>query len=97
MENLPKYLSLPRIKIFNLTLDTLLCWLYIAAMMVTQKSPRKAPAVTIRFRTKGELEKIRRAARLDGLSMNTLVATAAVLEAHSRIAAAEERAKSQTV
>jgi hypothetical protein len=65
----------------------------LGTIMVTQQAPRKAPAVTIRFRSKAELAKIKRAAKLDGLSLNTLVATAASLEANQRIAVFEERQK----
>jgi len=59
--------------------------------MVIRPSPRKAPAVTIRFRTKSELERIRRAARINGCSLNTFVSNAAVVDADQRIIADQER------
>lgn len=42
-------------------------------MQDRKPAPQNAPAVTIRFRTKTELDKIRRAARIEGLSLNTFV------------------------
>lgn len=40
-----------------------------------------APAVTIRFRTKKELETIKRAAKIEGLSLNTFVCGKSALAA----------------
>jgi uncharacterized protein (DUF1778 family) len=55
-------------------------------MTVIQKAaPRKAPAVTIRFRSKVELEKVKRAARIQGLSLNTFVIGRASVAAHEVI------------
>jgi len=45
--------------------------------MVTRKTERKAPAVTIRFSSKRAIEAIRRAAKVKGQSLNTFVSRSA--------------------
>jgi len=42
-------------------------------MLTRQQASRKGPAVTVRFRSKQELTKIRRAAKKEDLSLNTFV------------------------
>lgn len=54
-----------------------------------------APAVTIRFRTKKELDSIRRAAKVEGLSLNTFVCGKAAVAA-ADVLAAEQRKQPQT-
>jgi hypothetical protein len=40
-------------------------------------APTKGPQVNIRFRSKAEIERIRRAARQEGMTFNTMVAAGA--------------------
>ena len=73
-------------------------WLYIATMTVIQKAaPRKAPAVTIRFRSKVELEKVKRAARIQGLSLNTFVIGRASVAAHEVVTQSQTENLTQTI
>ena len=50
--------------------------------MVVNKRPANAngPSVTIRFRSKAELEQIKRAARIEGHSLNTFVIVSATVK-----------------
>lgn len=50
-------------------------------MIERQQATRKGPAVTVRFRSKSELANIRRAAKFEGLSLNTFVVGRASLAA----------------
>jgi uncharacterized protein (DUF1778 family) len=50
-------------------------------MTISRKpAPKVAPSVSIRFRSKAELEQIRRAASIEGMSLNTFVAFSAALK-----------------
>ncbi|WP_460997169.1 hypothetical protein, partial [Staphylococcus aureus] len=40
-----------------------------------RRAPGKGPSIMVRFRTKGELKDVRRAAKDKGLSMNTYILT----------------------
>ena len=48
-----------------------------------EKSPTKGPSVSVRFRTRKELETIRRAAKALNISINTLASDATVKSAEA--------------
>lgn len=70
----------------NNSLDMVTPQLYIATVQSRRMAGRNSPAVTIRFRTQKELALIRKAAKLEGLSLNTFVAGRAALAAERVIA-----------
>lgn len=53
----------------------------MASMTSRKPATKDAPGMNIRFRSKAELEQIRRAANIEGMSLNTFVAFSAAKQA----------------
>ena len=64
-------------KILEITLDTYAHRAHTTPMFNRQPANKNASALGIRFRSKAEVAKIKRAAKYEGMTFNTFVAAAA--------------------
>jgi uncharacterized protein (DUF1778 family) len=58
--------------------------------MDRRQATKDSPSIGVRFRSKAEVDKIRRAAKREGMSFNTFVAAAAARAADEVLARSEQ-------